>query len=85
MADDEIHRAEDIGKSKDGKLEPRQIAAIALAVLIVLFAVLNLEEVGVDFAIDKVRMPLILVIAVCGGIGFGIGWLIRGRRDKRDD
>lgn len=83
MADDEIHRAEDIGKSKDG-IQPRQIAAIVLAALILLFAVLNLEEVKVDFAIDKVRMPMILVIAVCGGIGLGIGWLIRGRRDKRD-
>lgn len=85
MADDEIHRAEDIGKSKGGKLEPRQIAAIALAVLIVLFAVLNLKDVRVDFAIDSVKIPLILVIALCGGIGLGIGWLIRGRRDKRDD
>ena len=82
---DEFHRAEDIGKNKDGKLEPRQIAAIVLGILIVLFAVLNLDEVGVDFAVDKVRMPLILVIVVCGGVGFGIGYLIRGRRDKRND
>lgn len=85
MADDEIHRAEDVGKSKDRKLEPRQIAAIALAALVVLFAVLNLKEVKVDFAVDSVRMPLILVIALCGAVGLGIGWLIRGRRDKRDD
>lgn len=83
-----IRRADDIGKRQKGTgdgetLTPRRIGALVLLVVIVLFAVLNLQKVGVDFAVTSVTMPLVFIIAGCGIIGFGAGYLVRGRRAKR--
>lgn len=40
------------------------MALVVLAVLITLFAVLNVKEVEVDWIFGKVRTPLIVVIVV---------------------
>lgn len=42
----------------------RAVALVVLAVLITLFAVLNVKEVEVDWIFGKVRTPLIVVIVV---------------------
>ena len=84
VADDEtsgeIQRADDIGRKR---LSPRSIVAIVLAALLVLLAVLNLEKVSVDLAVRSVHMPLILLIALSGGIGFLVGWHFFRRRERR--
>ena len=82
-----VRRADDIGKRQKGEkrnIGPRQIGVMVLIGVIILFAVLNLQSVSVDFAFGSVTMPLIFVIAACGLIGFGVGYLVKGRREKRD-
>jgi uncharacterized integral membrane protein len=81
-----VRRADDIGrreKSSGDVLSGRRIGTIILVVVILLFAVLNLQKVSVDLGVTSVTMPLVFVIAGCGLIGFGAGYLVRGRRDKR--
>ena len=85
MADDdtsgEIHRADDIGRKQ---LSPRSIIAIVLIGLLLILAVLNLEKVSVDLAVGSVEMPLVVLIAISGGIGFLVGWLFLRRRERRE-
>lgn len=53
----------------------RLAALVALAGLAVLFAVLNLDEVEVNWIVASWSTPLIVVIAVCLLIGAAIGWI----------
>lgn len=62
------------------KTRARQIGALVLAALGILFAVLNLDEVSVNWIVGTWRTPLIIVIAVSVLIGAGIGFLIGRRR-----
>jgi uncharacterized integral membrane protein len=63
----------------ENRIQPRHIViGICLLVLLV-FAILNTDEVGIDFVFDTVRAPLVLLIAICALLGFAIGWFI-GRR-----
>jgi uncharacterized integral membrane protein len=55
-----------------------------LGVVLVLFAVLNTHEVGVDWVFDTWSAPLILVIVVSALLGFGLGLLVRGHFANRD-
>jgi uncharacterized integral membrane protein len=83
----EIRRADDIGKRQKGEprnLSGRQIGMIILVAVILLFAVLNLQKVSVDFGVTSVTMPLVFVIAGTGLLGFGAGYLVKGRRVKRE-
>ncbi len=62
-------------------MEKRQIAGLALAALGVVFAVVNLDDVKVNWILGTWRTPLIVVIALSIVIGAGLGLLIaRGRR-----
>jgi ABC-type glucose/galactose transport system permease subunit len=83
--DGEVHRADDIGKGEGSKLSGRQIGAIAIGAVIVLFAVLNLDEVKVDLAVTSVHMRLFIVIAVSAALGFGGGLLVARHRARKDD
>lgn len=85
MADDEIHRADDIGKGQGNKLTGHQIAAIVIGAFVVLFAVLNFQKTRVDLLFSSVSMPLFFVIAVCGALGFGAGFLVARHRARKDD
>jgi uncharacterized integral membrane protein len=49
-----------------------------LGVVLVLFALLNTHEVGVDWLFNTWSAPMILVIAVSAVIGFAMGFLVRG-------
>jgi uncharacterized integral membrane protein len=63
------------------KLEKRQIAGVALGALGIVFAVVNLDEVKVNWILGTWRTPLIVVIALSIVVGAGLGLLIaRGRR-----
>jgi uncharacterized integral membrane protein len=57
----------------------RQIAMIAFGGLAVLFALLNLDEVKVNWLLGTWQTPLIIVIAVAFLLGALAGWL-GGRR-----
>ena len=58
----------------------RMIASIVLVVIVVVFALLNLEQVKVNFLIFKIDLPLFLVLVVTGAIGLLAGMLVSGRR-----
>jgi uncharacterized integral membrane protein len=79
---DKVTRADDVGR-EGRKLTPHQIIAIVLVALLVLVAVLNLDETHVDLVITSIQLPLFVVIAVAGFVGFAIGWLLSARREKR--
>ena len=79
MSDDQRGSA-DTGRNVNVKL----IVVGLLVALLVLFAVLNTHEVGVDWIFDTVSVPMILVIAVSAVIGFGIGFLVRGHFANND-
>ena len=54
-----------------------------LVALLVVFALLNTHEVGVDFIFNTWSTSLILVIAISAGVGFLIGFLVRGHLSNR--
>ena len=78
MADHVVH---DDGRKVNVKL----IAMGALAAVLVLFALLNTHEVGVDWLFNTWSAPMILVIVVSALIGFALGFLTRGHLAKRQD
>jgi uncharacterized integral membrane protein len=50
--------------------------------LAVLFAVLNLQRVQMDWIVTSTRTPLIVVIAVFAALGFVVGAFLAGRRHR---
>lgn len=79
MADDSAPKA-DVGWRPSG----RQIGMAALLLLLVLFAVLNLDDAKVDLLFDSVKIPLFFVIAVTGLLAFTVGYLFSKHLEKRD-
>ena len=62
------------------------ISALVFALLIAIFAVINVDSVQVNFFFAKTTLPLILVILVStllGGVTVGLLGLIRQIRMKR--
>jgi len=59
----------------------RQLGVLVLVALGILFSVLNLDKVGVNWIIGTWQTPLIVVIAVSILVGASIGFSI-GRRRK---
>jgi uncharacterized integral membrane protein len=60
----------------------RLAASFSLGALAVLFAVLNLDDVRVNWIVATTDTPLIVVIAVCLLVGAGIGWILARRRAR---
>jgi uncharacterized integral membrane protein len=58
----------------------RTVAAFGLGGLGALFAVLNLDEVDVNWILGTWSTPLIIVIAISMVIGAGLGYLVARRR-----
>ena len=61
-------------------METRQVAALVLAALGIAFAVLNLDEVKVNWILGNWRTPLIIVIALSMLVGAALGFLVSRRR-----
>jgi uncharacterized integral membrane protein len=63
----------------------RLVAAAILGALVAAFAVLNVEDVKVNWLVTSGQTPLIVVIAVSFALGFGVDRLLvirAGRRRK---
>lgn len=58
----------------------RLIGSFALGALAVLFAVLNLDDVGVNWIVGTWNTPLIVVIALSLLVGALLGWILSSRR-----
>jgi uncharacterized integral membrane protein len=65
------------------KVNVKLILLGALAAILVVFAILNTHEVGVDFIFNTWSASLIVVILIAAGIGFAIGFLVRGHLASR--
>jgi uncharacterized integral membrane protein len=61
----------------------REVAGIVLLVLVLIFALANLEQIKVDFIVTDVTVPLFFVIAVPTIFGFGAGMLFAHSRVNR--
>lgn len=61
----------------------RTIVLLALAVLITVFAVLNLGDVSVDWIVGSGRAPLIVVIMISLGVGILITYVAERRSGRR--
>ena len=71
----------DTGRNVNGKL----IVFGVLGAVLVVFALLNTHEVGVDWLFNTWSAPLILVIALCALIGFVMGFLVRGHLANKNN
>jgi uncharacterized integral membrane protein len=70
----------------DGRKVNVKLIVVGLFVaLLVLFALLNTHEVGVDWLFDTVSAPMILVIAISALLGFAIGFIVRSHLAARND
>jgi len=65
------------------KVNVKLILLGALAAVLVLFALLNTHEVGVDFIFNTWSTSLIVVIVIAAAIGFVLGFLVRGHVANR--
>jgi uncharacterized integral membrane protein len=65
-------------------IRPKQVVIAVLALLLVVFALLNTQEVRVDFIFRDTRMPLIFVIVGSAVLGFLIGWFVTARAGRDD-
>jgi len=52
-------------------------------VLILVFALVNLEDAKIDLVVDQVTLPIFFVIAVPALIGFVAGLLFQHYRERR--
>jgi uncharacterized integral membrane protein len=62
--------------------QARTVVLLALAGLGVLFAVLNFDDVKVNWLFGTWSTPLIIVIAISFLLGTGVGWLAARRRRR---
>ena len=65
----------------------RTVAGLSIGALVAVFAVLNLDEVEVNWIVGTVSTPLIVVIGVTFLLGMAMGWIAhaaRGRRRRRE-
>ena len=64
----------------------KQIIALVLGGLVVLFAVVNMEAVAVNLLFTQVELSLSLLILISALAGTSIGWsgaALRGRRKRK--
>jgi uncharacterized integral membrane protein len=61
----------------------REVLAILIVVLILVFALINLEDAKIDFVFGQVTIPIFFVIAVPSLIGFVGGVIFQHYRERR--
>jgi uncharacterized integral membrane protein len=67
---------------RDTRAQARWIVAAVLAVLVILFAVLNSQDVEVDWIVTTTETPLVVVMALCAVAGLVIGRLLAWQRAR---
>jgi uncharacterized integral membrane protein len=76
-------RSKGLGRNRGKGELARSAALVILAVLITLFAVLNLKEVRVDWIFGSGKAPLIIVIVVSLLVGIVIAYIAERLVRKR--
>ena len=75
------------GSALISKENRRTAAGLSIGALVAVFAVLNLDEVQVNWIVGTVSTPLIVVIGITFLLGAVLGWIAhaaRGRRRRRE-
>ena len=81
MAADRLASTTEQAPAARGRRERLRLAfSFGLGALAVLFAVLNLDDVQVNWIIGTWDTPLIVVIALSLLVGAAIGWVVSRRR-----
>src|SRR5437762_2977596 len=70
------------GMEVDRGFEVKTLAAIAVGVLIIAFAIANNHQVKVDFLVTTTDAPLVVVIVIALLLGFILGNLVRRRTHR---
>ena len=76
------HRREDRKPARSRKERARLTLAFALGAFVTLFAILNLDEVDVNWIIGTWETPLIVVIVLTLLIGTALGYVLAWRRGR---
>jgi uncharacterized integral membrane protein len=71
-------------KRRPKREQRRTVALVLVAIVITLFAVLNVKQVQVNWIVGSGGAPLIIVIVVSLLVGFALGHLATRRSSKRD-
>ena len=66
----------------DRKAEAKTLGAIGVAVLLIVFAVVNSQKVEVDFLVATTHTPLVVALVVAMLLGFVLGNLTRRRTHR---
>ena len=61
----------------------RLVFAMVLVTLVLIFALVNLEDAKIDFVFGQVTLPVFFVIAIAAFLGFGAGELVYHHRVTR--
>ena len=72
--------------NRDRRETARAAVVVGLVIVVIVFAVVNLDSVKVDWIVGSGHAPLIIVIAISMVVGMVLGWLsqhFRGRRRGR--
>ena len=65
------------------RIRPKHVVFGIVVVILAVFALVNTEEVNVDFVVADANSALIVVIVVSAALGALVGWL--APRLRRDD
>lgn len=69
-------------QGRDRRRDARLVVTGVVGVLLVWFALANLQDVNIHFWVSTTRAPLILVIIISGVLGALIGLLAQRRRRR---
>jgi uncharacterized integral membrane protein len=71
--------AESRDTNRNWDIRPKHVVIGVLVLLLLVFAILNTNQVNVDFLFADTDLALIFVIVASALIGFAAGWIIRAR------
>jgi uncharacterized integral membrane protein len=66
--------------TRDRRRDVVLVTVGAVAILLVWFALANLQDVSIHFWVMTSKAPLIVVIALSGVLGMALGWLVSRRK-----
>jgi len=75
--------ADDASNTSKRSINGKFVAIGVLVLLLLLFALVNTHDVGIDFVVTTLDTSMIVVIVVAAAVGFALGWLLAVHRANR--
>lgn len=69
---------------KENKRQINLIIGLVVALVAVIFVVLNTEAVAINFGFFKVKLPLIIILVMMVIIGILLGWFLSSDNQFRN-